>query len=510
MKIIALENDNLIVEDIENIPTDATEVQKFMMHSRYSPPNSGPKETIIIRVDTGRPFFEVKKDLMEYLGTNRIYIRPNEWKCNEVNSIGFLTDYNPSLTWREDGKTKLDDHLNQIIGGTIPEFKIVRMPKAFGNGEDRIKTQVGEIQCAAEDAKALKAIFTSSAYTKKCEFRFIPEGVLQISGPEIYKNILKSQNRFMNGQKTIPIDYLSDDVLHNIIDDNMKSIEEHIIDGANEAKEMRIQIHRTSMTKTQGRWLIACAGEYIEKVRVHVHYVLTSVLPMIVKNDPTYSDADYLFGTESPDIAGRPKLEPGMQDCFSTITSEFANKATEDPNDQEIQAHKKRRTGTVSYAEVTMGKTATLPTSTLTVSTQEPKTTTKEIEGLIASQLAAQLKITKELIQAQDDKMDKRFAEQENKTNDKFNQMLTFFQSSQENTLRDMFAAMETRTGEQIALANAPMMELLNKNNEHQYPRAKNRMEIEPNPQGLKYLKPTDNSDSAADDTEMSSSSNNK
>ena len=118
LKIIALENRDLFVDNLASLPTDPTEIQKFINHVRDSPPNSGPKDIIIIRIETGRPFGEIKLAIMEYLATNRIFIRPHNWSTNRIKAIGFLVDYNPGLMWRDDGKAAVDRTLKYICNDT--------------------------------------------------------------------------------------------------------------------------------------------------------------------------------------------------------------------------------------------------------------------------------------------------------------------------------------------------------------------------------------------------------
>ena len=232
LKLIALDNKDLIVDDLANLPTDATEIQKFINHVRDSPPNSGPKDIIILRVETGRPFGEIKLGMMEYLATNRIFIRPHNWSTNKIKAIGFLVDYNPGLMWREDGKAALDQKLKFICKDTkVPEFQLITTQKGYGNDAQRITTQVAEIQCAQPDAEFLKKIFTSTQYTDYCDYRFIPEGILQVHGPTLYKNILVAHNRFMNGQKTIPVENLTDDVLFVLANDDVETIEVLLKEG---------------------------------------------------------------------------------------------------------------------------------------------------------------------------------------------------------------------------------------------------------------------------------------
>ena len=290
----------------------------------------------------------------------------------------------------------------------IPEFQIITVQKGFGNDAQRITTQVAEIQCAHTDAELLKKIFTSKMYMERCIYRFIPEGILQVHGATLYRNILVAHNRFMNGQKTIPIENLTEDALFALANDDMATIEVLLVEGNNgHMKEAKILIHRTS---TKGRWLVACSAAFIEKTRAHISYILTSVLPMLVKTNGKDNTERYYFDNTKPNIAGRPVLGTEMSDCFDTFATSFANPQNDmsdeiiDLTDREAQAYKKRRTGILSYAEMAQSnKTAKAPVKP----TAPESLTVEKIQAVIASEIAKQLVITNANIGAKFDILDK-------------------------------------------------------------------------------------------------------
>jgi hypothetical protein len=402
MNIIGLNDTDLIVDEIKNLPTDATEIQKFILYERFAPPNSGIKDNIIARIETSRPFYEIKAELMDYLGKNRIFVRPHDWQCNKVKSIGFVTNYSPTLFWREDGKEKMDSDLKKANdtpekATKIPTYKIVKMPKGFGNDENRVHTQVGEIHCAAEDAKELMKLFTSKEYTKNGEFRFIPEGVLQIHGPIVYKNILIAHNKYLNDIRTIPIEFMNEMALNNLLNDDMQTIKDILINGTNgQMKASKIRIHRTTQTPISGRWLIACTTANLDKVRSHILYVLTTVFPTMMKENGNNDTSTYYFNNQAPNLAGRPAVDSEMYHCFQNIAAEFANPQTgEDDVNLEFQAQKKRRSESSSYADVAnlsygYGKqnNGNRSTGYAKQNNNENTLTAADIQGLISSQLA--------------------------------------------------------------------------------------------------------------------------
>ena len=535
LKIIALDNNELVVDNLENLPTDPTEIQKFINHVRDSPPNSGPKDIIVIRIETGRPFGEIKLGIMEFLSTNRIFIRPHNWSTNRIKAIGFLVDYNPGLMWREDGKAALDQKLKFICKDTpVPEFQLITTQKGYGNDAQRITTQVAEIQCAQPDAEFLKKIFTSKQYTDYCDYRFIPEGILQVHGTALYKNILVAHNRYMNGQKTIPIENLTEDALFVLANNDMATVEVLLREGNNRhMADAKILIHRTS---TKGRWLVACAAMHIEKTRKHISYVLTSVLPMLVKTNGRNDTERFYFENNPPNIVGRPVIGSDMSACFDTIATTFANPQGDgcdeiiELTDREPQAYKKRRTAVQSYAEMAQKnatKVTTQPTGTTTATL-----TVEKIQAVIASEIAKQLVITNANIGSKLDtleqsvkKLDDKLAEQvdeidvkihlladeqEDKMRANFATIAAAFKVEQQKghielaeEVTNQFAAMQTQNIQRMKVLEDKSTAALWKLQQELFPRAKNRMEID-DPATNFTPQPAVTPGSAATDTSMS------
>ena len=533
LKIIALEDANLIVDELKNLPTDAKEIQKFITYKRFSPPNSGPKETIVARIEVGRPFYEIKKDIMEYLGTNGIYIRPHDWSCTEVKAIGFLSNYNPSLIWREDGKKLLDNILQGVLSkvnlNEIPTFKIVKMPKAYGNDDDRIKTQVGEIHCAAADAASLKKAFTSQAYADQGMFPFIPEGILQVHGPDVFKNILLAQNRYLNGQRTIAIENLTEAALELDVDDKGTTIKECITSGPS-GSPLKLEIHRTSNTLITGKWLVSFPNEDAEKARIHINYVLMSIFPMAYKNDGT-NNKDYLFNNAHPTIAGRPNVDPEMNACFQNIAASYGNPQNGDdaPDNREIQSHKKRRTDTAitSYAAkanapIPAKNAWNTPAATATTSTAP---SLEAIQTMMEAKFAAQTKVTEDLLTAQSNRNMHQMnllADEQNKKLDNQQRIITKFvqeaihannkditkglnehlQETLKINAENLGALLTTQTGSLLQKLEIKMMADMEVMKEQFFSRSRNRMDLDED--NAYSLQPTGNSDQAGGDTTMS------
>jgi len=356
MKIYALDN-SLAVDNPDAIPSTEEGFKQFFMYAKQKPPNTGMKHVIYAMIETHRELSAVKNEILEYIRTRKIFVRRHEWNCTEIYAIGFFAMIHPRLNWRQDLEITTRKIIQSLAGPdqVIPEFKLVRLTKSIGN-ENRIKADVIEVHCDKKDAADLKKVFASPQFAELTEGRFIPEGTIVIAGESVYRNILIQHNKFMNNTKTIPLQNLKVEALTGILNTNSDDLYSIIINGASgQYREMKIKLHRTNSTNTDGRWLVACAKEHINSVRGHLDHVFSVIFPKMIKesgcNDP---ERIYLNGNP-PGIQGRYTADPAITACYSNLANDFGKALPEDT----VLEHqiKKRRTYDMSYAAVTMPNT---------------------------------------------------------------------------------------------------------------------------------------------------------
>ena len=91
----------------------------------------------------------------------------------------------------------------------------------------------------------------------KYDFNFMPEGMLQLSGQNAYKNALRTHNEYLQNFATFPI--------YNTTSQQMSSIRPDIL------KHHSIKrILKTNKTETNGRWLIETTKTKIEQAQNHI------------------------------------------------------------------------------------------------------------------------------------------------------------------------------------------------------------------------------------------------
>ena len=300
---------------------------------------------------------------------------------------------------------------------------------------------------------------------------------------------------------------------------------------------LKIQIHRTHQTSTIGRWLVAFPSEHMDRVRAHLNYVFTTIFPMMLARNGQNNKDLYYFNGSAPDIAGRPTIDPEMNDCFQTINSDYSSNpqnGEEENNDQsnnEIHAHKKRRSEK-TYAEMTnpTAAYANQPnqhnTTTNNNSNRTNGLTSREMQEIMSSQLEEQNKATKKLLAEQSERIDQKLFLLANEQDRKLLEMTERNKQEQINNngflSKELSEYVEKMVSQVAATLSANTNQLLKdfeKNTaleirkafEHadgHYSRPKNRMEIDTSTQSSPFQPtPAVTPGLAANDTRMSLSS---
>jgi hypothetical protein len=98
------------------------------------------------------------------------------------------------------------------------KLEVVARNIGYGNGPGRIKTDAFEIRVPLEIRLEIKEILTRLGSKEKIpDGRFIPYGLVQTAGAEVYKNMLRMQNQFLEDFRMIPIFGIIPTALEHII-----------------------------------------------------------------------------------------------------------------------------------------------------------------------------------------------------------------------------------------------------------------------------------------------------
>jgi hypothetical protein len=169
--------------------------------------------------------------LMDFMFEQKIWLRYNQSDTLQVAALlGFVQGVHPRVTHRDGFISAIQDSIQLEmteaervkikIKDTLPagkkqdaeEGKILspdiklEIISRYGNGDSRIKTEAFEIRVPLEIRLDIKEILNRLG--NKDLFpsgRFIPYGLVQTVGAEVYKKILRMQNDFLTNFRMIPV-----------------------------------------------------------------------------------------------------------------------------------------------------------------------------------------------------------------------------------------------------------------------------------------------------------------
>ena len=147
----------------------------------------------------------------------------------------------------------MEDDSNEVV---IPAYDIVNNKIFFGNGKERITTKAIEIRCDPDDAIILKKLLTRISLSSRNQISFMPTGMLQISGQDIYKRSIGAHNSYLENFDTFPMCklYLA----------NMSLICSQLLESP-----YINRILKTKSSTTKGRWLIKTTKSKTQQAQKH-------------------------------------------------------------------------------------------------------------------------------------------------------------------------------------------------------------------------------------------------
>lgn len=154
--------------------------------------------------------------LMDHMFTNKIWVHYNQSNSLQVAALGFIQGVHPRVTHRDGFLTELHDAIQLEMNETerlsiknlLPagkkqdleegeiakpaiKLEVVSRTLGCGNGDGRIKTEAFEIRVPLEIRVEIKEIMTRLGSKDSIpKGRFIPYGLVQTVGAEVYKKMM--------------------------------------------------------------------------------------------------------------------------------------------------------------------------------------------------------------------------------------------------------------------------------------------------------------------------------
>ena len=353
--------------DPTTIPKDPTQFGQHFNVREESPPRGSKKIVIHFKLQTTNRFGDIKYNpvFFNYLKQQRIYIKVDKFGMKQMATPGFLIDIHPHLTsltalheeltdkmaktkvkdttvideWNEANpeatktySTSLERICAEMRGHTIPKFNIHSGKRSFGTDASRVETVCLIIECAATDAKYLKALL-SSVYVNQ-EYKrgmFVPSGMHLMESPQVLCNLLRRHNKYLKTTSAVPIFGLNEDALQtNIILENGDELdmEDFISQYVPEIES----IERTNKTKANGKWFLVCRQTKTQ----HVYNFVDETLPDMYKRFVAADDLHPGFAcpTRIPPqtTTTRNKAPPKIVGSYAAVLRAYSVNPQEDDN----------------------------------------------------------------------------------------------------------------------------------------------------------------------------------
>ena len=234
-----------------------------------------------------------KINLLSFLQDNGIYLQYRKFKTMKEATIGFLRDIHPDATLKTDLREDLNlllksvplkpDELTTLMKNTpvdddgmedgmeednneivIPAYDIVNNKFGYGNAKDRVSTRVIEIRCDPDNAQILKKLLTRISLSSTNAISFMPTGMLQLSGTEIFKRSISAHNAYLDNFATFPV--------YEIYPEDMSLIRDQLL-----SSPYINRILKTKSSTTTGRWLIETTTRKMTQAQKHCEHTLTNM-----------------------------------------------------------------------------------------------------------------------------------------------------------------------------------------------------------------------------------------
>jgi hypothetical protein len=181
--------------------------------------------------------------LMEHIFTNKIWVHYNQSETLQVSALGFIQGVHPRVTHRDGYLVALQDaiHLEMTeiertnIKKLLPpgkkkepqdgesanpdiKLEVISRTVGYGNGDSRVKTEAFEIRVPLEIRVEIKEIITRLGIKHLIpKGVFIPYGLVQTVGAEVYKTMLRRQNEYLLNFRIVPVFGITPQALANEI-----------------------------------------------------------------------------------------------------------------------------------------------------------------------------------------------------------------------------------------------------------------------------------------------------
>ena len=363
-------NDDTEWTNINTIPSDPTLFSKHFKVREENPPRGAKKIVIHFILHTSQKFNDIKYDIgiFNYLKQERIYLKVDKFETSKIATPGFLIDIHPHLTnltylqeimtekmettrmqdktvieeWKKENPARINrasmTNMEQIIADrthVIPKFTLHAGKRAFGAETSRVETVCIIIECAATDAKYLKALLSSIYSNQECtRGMFVPSGIHLMESPTVLCNLLRRHNKYLQTTSAVPIFGMKAHALQTEIilekDDEKLDLEEF----TQRFFPCIESIEPTNKTNSEGKWFIICRQPQLTAVHNYVDETLLDIYTRFAAKEdlfPGYPSPRRIPTRQGTKIKGKEMpAPPKIVGTYAAILREYSSNPQED------------------------------------------------------------------------------------------------------------------------------------------------------------------------------------
>ena len=231
--------------DLLQFPANENDYNALFAHAVDKQPTTARKVIVAHSLVTTMKFSDLKfqnAPLMAYLLANKAFLQYNKSETLQTAALGFFQRVHPRVTHRDDfaydlaeaihlemtdaerakiatlvPTTKKRDHSGEVEETDL-KLEIVTRTIGFGNGAGRLKTDAYEVCVPLAIRLEIKEILIRLGSKDLIpDGRFIPYGLAQTAGTEVYKNMLRLQNIYLGDFRLVPVFGLTHQALDHVI-----------------------------------------------------------------------------------------------------------------------------------------------------------------------------------------------------------------------------------------------------------------------------------------------------
>jgi len=248
----ALEDEDMYYPAHDPFPIKEKDFQQYF-HVHNQPKRSVRPNLITIgcHVFSSKTINEIKKStlethtMMEWLTANHIFIEADTLGRRAIRTIGYFFNVHPNITHRTSFKTNISDALDRVrmkkseaielapeaaesyeldiddeddTFPFVPPFEIFVTYVGYGTGTTRVRTRALAIKTNVVYGQLLHELLLRMATNKTDKtdnplLKYVPVGTAHTLGPEPYKQLIRTNNAYLNSVATIPVIGIPDEAL---------------------------------------------------------------------------------------------------------------------------------------------------------------------------------------------------------------------------------------------------------------------------------------------------------